>query len=132
MTVAVAHQISKTGHLALRHAAQEAKLRQTDLAVIHVTDSALDLDATEANKAGISDEIAQVMEEAGLADIDWNLHLSTEDHIADAVTDLAESVGAELLVIGARRRSPVGKFLLGSSAQSIILDATMPVLVVKL
>jgi nucleotide-binding universal stress UspA family protein len=37
----------------------------------------------------------------------------------------------ELLVIGARRRSPVGKAFLGSIAQNVILDADVPVLVVK-
>ncbi len=37
----------------------------------------------------------------------------------------------ELLVIGARRRSPVGKLFLGSVTQSIILHADVPVLVVK-
>jgi nucleotide-binding universal stress UspA family protein len=38
---------------------------------------------------------------------------------------------AELLVVGARRRSRVGKLLMGSVTQSIILDADIPVLVVK-
>ncbi|MCW2811511.1 MAG: hypothetical protein JWP61_1969, partial [Friedmanniella sp.] len=38
---------------------------------------------------------------------------------------------AELLVIGARRRSPVGKFLLGSVTQTLILQSEVPVLVVK-
>jgi nucleotide-binding universal stress UspA family protein len=36
-----------------------------------------------------------------------------------------------MLVIGARRRSPVGKALVGSVAQTLILDADLPVLVVK-
>ena len=36
MTVAVAHQVSATARLALSHAVQEAKLRGTDLAVLHV------------------------------------------------------------------------------------------------
>ena len=34
-------------------------------------------------------------------------------------------------MIGARRRSPVGKALLGSVTQTLILDADIPVLVVK-
>ena len=41
------------------------------------------------------------------------------------------ALDAELLVIGARRRSPVGKLFLGSVTQSIILHADVPVLVVK-
>ena len=44
MTVAVAHQVSTTARLALTHAVQEARYRGTDLAVLHVVNSALDAD----------------------------------------------------------------------------------------
>jgi hypothetical protein len=37
----------------------------------------------------------------------------------------------ELLVIGVRRRSPVGKALLGDVAQRLLLEAEVPVLAVK-
>ncbi len=43
---------------------------------------------------------------------------------------IAKTVGAELLVIGGRRRTPVGKALMGSATQKIILGAPCPVLVV--
>ena len=44
---------------------------------------------------------------------------------------VAESSDAELIVIGLRRRTPVGKLILGSNAQRILLDASCPVLAVK-
>ncbi|MER6941895.1 universal stress protein [Nocardioides sp. NPDC000441] len=44
---------------------------------------------------------------------------------------MVASTGARLIVIGLRRRSPVGKALLGSDAQRILLDAGVPVLAVK-
>ena len=59
-------------------------------------------------------------------------HLDIGDGTAsDAVLGVAEEVGAELLVVGIRRRSPVGKALLGSNAQRIILNAACPVLTVR-
>ena len=50
---------------------------------------------------------------------------------AEEVVELAEEVGAELIVIGMRHRTAVGKFLMGSTAQRILLDAPCPVLAVK-
>jgi nucleotide-binding universal stress UspA family protein len=43
----------------------------------------------------------------------------------------ADRTDAEFIVIGLRRRSPVGKLLLGSNAQRVLLDASCPVLAVK-
>lgn len=43
----------------------------------------------------------------------------------------ANELGAQLLVIGVRRRSPVGKLVLGSDAQDALLGADCPVLAVK-
>lgn len=45
--------------------------------------------------------------------------------------DTAQRVAASVIVVGVRRRSPVGKLLLGSAAQQIILGAGAPVICVK-
>ena len=50
---------------------------------------------------------------------------------AEDLISIAETSQAELIVIGLRRRSPVGKLILGSNAQRILLDAHCPVLAVK-
>lgn len=47
------------------------------------------------------------------------------------LVDIAEETNAELIVIGLRRRTPVGKLILGSQAQRVLLDANCPVLAVK-
>ena len=129
MTVVVAHQVSPTSKLALVAAATEARYRETDLAVVHVADSALDADRAEAYRLGIADEIERVL--GPDPQVKWELHLTTGVDVGDQVVALADEVEAELLVIGARRRSPVGKALLGSVTQTIILRANVPVLVVK-
>src|SRR3954469_18972248 len=50
---------------------------------------------------------------------------------AEDLISIAESSDADLIVIGLRRRTPVGKLTLGSNAQRILLDAPGPVLAVK-
>lgn len=130
MSVVVAHQASAIGHLTLQEGAKEANLRGLPMAVIHVAEG-VDLDVIEAHKAGVSDEIAKVLGEVGLTDLDWTLQVTTGEDVAEAVLDVITDLDADLLVIGARRRSPVGKLFLGSVTQSIILHADVPVLVVK-
>jgi nucleotide-binding universal stress UspA family protein len=129
MTVAVAHQVSATSRKALAQAVQEAKYRETDLAVLHVVDS-IDADRQEAYRLGVADEIEKAV--GGDSAVPWQLHLATAGpDLADALLSLVDGIAADLLVIGARRRSPVGKALLGSVAQTVILQADLPVLVVK-
>ena len=50
---------------------------------------------------------------------------------AEDLIAVANDVGADLIVIGLRRRTPVGKLILGSNAQRILLDAPCAVLAVK-
>ncbi len=51
--------------------------------------------------------------------------------VAEEIIRVAGEVGAELLVIGLRRRTPVGKMIMGSVAQQVLIDAPCPVLAVK-
>ena len=50
---------------------------------------------------------------------------------AEEILDAADRLGAALIVLGTRRRTPVGKLLMGSTAQRVLLQATCPVLSVK-
>ena len=131
MSIAVAHQVASAKHVALHEAAREASGRGTSLAVIHIVES-LDLDVADAYRNGLKQEIEESLTDVGAGGVTWDLHLSVADEdVAEKILELAASAKAEVLVIGARRRSPMGKFLLGSVTQTIILQAEMPVLVVK-
>ena len=50
---------------------------------------------------------------------------------AEDLIAVANEVDSDLIVIGLRRRTPVGKLIMGSNSQTILLDATCPVLAVK-
>jgi nucleotide-binding universal stress UspA family protein len=132
MTIAVAHQAASTAkHIVLREAAREAFVRGSSLAVLHIVES-LDLDVADAYRSGLAEDVRESLTAAGADDVSWELFLSVADQdVAEKILELAASAKAEVLVIGARRRSPVGKFLLGSVAKALILAADMPVLVVK-
>jgi nucleotide-binding universal stress UspA family protein len=51
--------------------------------------------------------------------------------LADELLRIAQEIDTSVIVIGIRKRSAVGKLLMGSSAQRILLDADRPVLAVK-
>jgi len=50
---------------------------------------------------------------------------------AEDIIQAAKDLGGELIVIGLRQRTSAGKFLLGSNAHDILMDAPCPVLTVK-
>jgi nucleotide-binding universal stress UspA family protein len=132
VTIAVAHQAASSARsLALQAAAHEASVRGTQLAVLHVVES-LDLDVRDAYENGLRDEIEAVLRGTSAQNVPWKLYLATApDDVATTILRLADEAAATMLVIGARRRSPVGKALLGSVTQTLVLNAEMPVLVVK-
>lgn len=134
MSVAVAHHTRSASALALQEGARQAAYRGTDLVVIHVVES-LDNDIAEANKAGISDAVEAALAAVALLDVRWDVRLVPGGQdvadVSEAILATVRELGPDVLVIGARRRSPMGKAFLGSVAQNLILDADVPILVVK-
>jgi len=130
MSVAVAYQASASGRLTLQEAAKEASLRQTAMSVLHIPEG-VDIDIIEGQRTRLREEITRVLGEVNLHDVEWTLEVATGVDVAETVLDLVGDMDVELLVIGARRRSAVGKMFLGSVTQTIILRADVPVLVVK-
>lgn len=129
MTIAVVFSETPEGDAALTSAVREARLRGTDLAVLNV--SSEDLDAPDAEYVAR----IQAHAESRLPSVDelpWKLVVGAwARNLAGSIVDLAIASGADLLVIGARRRTATGKFFLGSTVQRVLLDAPMEVLTVK-
>ena len=116
-SIVVGYSSKAEGHAALTRAVSEAKLRGSELIVVH-TEADVELDQLRAElvATGVPHEIRAATD--------------TLDP-AEELLNAAEERDADFIVIGLRRRSPVGKLLLGSNAQRVLLDAACPVLAVK-
>lgn len=130
MKIAVGFVHSPEGSAALDAALAEARQRSATLHVAH------SMRGGERHEAEIAVEYESALEEveAQLRDagVDHQIHRYARGHSpAQDLLQLADDEDIDLLVIGIRRRSAVGKLLLGSNAQDIILQAPCPVLAVK-
>jgi nucleotide-binding universal stress UspA family protein len=130
MTIVVGYVPRAEGRAALRRAAEEARLRTTDLVVINSSRGGTHLDDEEA--ADSERELAEVRAELDAEGIKHEVRQLVRGlEPAEDLIAVAEETGADFIVIGLRRRTPVGKLFLGSNAQRILLDAPCPVLAVK-
>ena len=129
MTIVVGYLATREGRAALDAAIAEAESRSTRLLLVLSDKNAPStLEATAEQARGV-EEIRRELEERGL-DFDIREVTVGRDVAEDLISAAEESAGT-LIVIGLRRRSPVGKLILGVNAQRILLDAPCPVLAVK-
>ncbi len=75
-------------------------------------------------------KLGDAMDSAGLS-YSWHGRISDADGQGDAIVAAAEELGADLLVVGGRHRSPTGKAVFGSTAQEVMLSAPCPVTFVR-
>jgi len=129
-TVVVGYVAKPEGEAALAKAIEEARLRGAKLVVVNSHRGGADYDSAAARKA--EDEmqaVTRTLQESGVQHEVRQMVRGFEP--AEDLISLAQANGAELIVIGLRKRTPVGKLILGSNAQRILLDAPCPVLAVK-
>lgn len=131
MAVIVVGYVPKPeGKAALRLAAEEAKLRGSSLVVVNSHRGGRDFDRDDAVES--ESQLEEVRNELREAGVEFQIRqLVRGMDPAEDLINVAEEVSANVIVIGLRRRSPVGKLILGSNAQRILLDAPCPVLAVK-
>jgi nucleotide-binding universal stress UspA family protein len=130
MSVIVGYLSSERGRKALEVGIAEAKLRKTDLVVVH-----------SLRGAGKSDDEDVIQSDRDLTALDdllkkegvvFTIHNYVRgNEPAQDIIQAAKDLGGELIVIGLRQRTSAGKFLLGSNAHDILMDAPCPVLTVR-
>ena len=130
MSVIVGYMSAERGHAALELGLAEARLRDTDLVVIH-----------SLHGAGVEDDQDVVASDRELETIDEMLskegiNYSIHNYVrgnspGEDIVQAAADFGGQLIVIGLRQRTSAGKFLLGSNAHDILMTAPCPVLTVR-
>lgn len=116
MSVLVAVTDSKEGRAALAAGMSEAQRLGAGLVVMNLALSPLHITAAPD---GLD---VRVLDRKGPADRD------PVEAVLDAIQD---DSAIERLVIGIKKRRPIGKALLGSISQRLLLEAEVPILAVK-
>jgi len=125
--IVIGYSADPYGRAALEHGIAEAKLRQTTLLVINATSGESYADPRFAQ----SGEVHDVEEHLASCGVEFELTQPVGVDTADELLTAMDRPDAALLVIGIRHRSPVGKLLLGSVSQQLLLECPKPVLAVK-
>jgi len=116
------------GEAALTAAAAEARLRGASVLLLNTSRGDSYVDTRYANQADLDAAEAR-LRELGV-EVTIQQAVGTGD-VAHELLKAAEANDVKLIVLGLRRRSPIGKLLLGSTAQRVLLESPVPVLAVK-
>ena len=128
MTVLVGFLPTPEGEAAFAAGLEESQRRGAKLLVLNSPRGGAPVSTDAAPDQVVRDLTAR----AHAAGVEIEVHQAPHSgEVADELIRVAQETDASVIVIGLRKRSAVGKLLMGSSAQRILLDADRPVLAVK-
>jgi nucleotide-binding universal stress UspA family protein len=128
MTVLVGYVPTPLGEATLRAGVEEARRRSEPLVVVNMSRDDVLVDAHRA----ASDDLARVERDVTELGVEVEVvRIEEGGDPATAIVAAADERAASVIVIGLRHRTPVGKLIMGSAAQRILIDAKCPVLAVK-
>lgn len=128
MTVVVGYTPTPLGRQVLGAAIDEAARRDAELILVNSATGASYADKGLAPQ----DELEQAVADAQTKGVRARVQQVTDAFApAQTLIDEAARANADLVVIGLRSRSRTGKFLMGSTAQTVLLGAPCNVLAVR-
>ncbi|MGD9955703.1 MAG: universal stress protein [Candidatus Nanopelagicales bacterium] len=128
--IVVGYVESPEGRAALDRAVTEAQQRGAKIVVINSQKGGRSLSPEHAVE--VDDEMNALHSRLHEIGVEHEVRqLVRGSDPAEDLVAVAEEVDADLIVIGLRRRTPVGKLILGSNSQQVLLEASCPVLAVK-
>jgi nucleotide-binding universal stress UspA family protein len=123
---------SEDARLAARAAANLRERTGAELHVVHawqaVPHPVVDPDYYEEGARQLLEVETEFISSSGAAVSGAHLIMGTP---VDAILDLAEEIGADLIVVGSRGHGPLGRLILGSVSEGVVHHATRPVLVLR-
>lgn len=128
MTILVAYAPRPEGQAALEKGLEMAKSQNERLLVVNTSVGGHNEDPSMADTQDI-ERIEALLESSGV-DAEFKLFVRGKSAVEE-IEALVESQAVSLLIIGLRKRSAVGKLIMGSVAQDILLTVSCPVLAVK-
>lgn len=128
MSIVVGFVPTPAGDAALKAGIAEARLRNEELLIVNSAREGALVDKSVAAEDLLQAAARQATEAGVKATV---IQPPYQHDLADEFLDVAREANATLIVIGLRQRTQVGKFILGSHAQRILMQADRPVLAVK-
>jgi nucleotide-binding universal stress UspA family protein len=128
MTIIVGYRPTPEGRAALDRAVDEARHYDARLLVINSAEQPTGSPEPISAERGV-DALSQRLAADGI--IYEIRQLDLNDDPAEAILSGVSDSAADVIVIGLRRRTPVGKLITGSVAQRVLLEAGCAVLAVK-
>lgn len=125
MTIVVGYSPSGQGAAALRAGVRSARRRGEDLVIASYQNG------EDGQGAPSEQEVRAALAESDAEGIEVSVRPRTDTEIGEFLLAVVEEVSASLIVIGLRRKSPIGKLNLGAAARRVVLGAPCPVLAVK-
>jgi nucleotide-binding universal stress UspA family protein len=128
MTIVIGYVPSAVGEAALEAGLAEAAARGDDVVILNSPRRRSTVDGELIDSAAADELVARATALGVTARVDQTDH---GDDIVETFRAVAAAASARLVVIGMRRRTPVGKLVTGSDAQRLLLDLDVPILAVK-
>jgi nucleotide-binding universal stress UspA family protein len=127
MTVVVGYVPTETGFSAVTEAGRQARWRDEAVVMVNVVSTAGFVVPTAADQRTL-DAVAADLTANGVRNS--LRHVRDDAPPAEIILGVAREVEASLIVLGLHSRSWIARRMLGSTAQSVVLGAACPVLVV--
>lgn len=125
--IVIGYSADEYGDAAVQHGIAEATVRGAALLVINASRG----DALADPRFAAEGQVLDLQEVLNASGLEYEIEQPVGVDIVDALLAAMDRDDAELLVIGIRHRTPVGKLLLGSNSQKLLLRCAKPVLAVK-